>query len=428
MPVRSQGGHVVIVVLVGEERRSRRRCAAAYASGWMQSSPSGDDGCAGWCDAGAVTSSSASGRRDAIADVGLTLALGALSAALVLSLIDGAADRIVAGLLVAGHVAPLLVRRRHPVGVLAAMIATSLLSVPLGVPVVVLGPGVLVGLYTVGALVEPPASRWALGGALLAMAVVVPANGMDAGTLVTNAIGLSIAWWLGDRARRAVHTAERERADAAEAARRAAGVERLRIARELHDVVAHAMSVIAVQAGTGRFVIDQSPEVARDALAAIETTSRSALEEMRRLLSVLRDDDAVDDHLLPAPGLGDLDELVTATTQAGVAVDLTVQGEVVALPSGLDLCAYRVVQEALTNVRRHARATRAAVSVTYAPDCLHLVVDDDGVGLAPGPSSGGHGLVGMSERVGLYGGSLDAGPRPDGGYRVAAHLPLAGPR
>jgi signal transduction histidine kinase len=377
---------------------------------------------------GCVTSPSADGRRDAITDVAITLALVALSAALVVGVMDGAGERAVAGLLVAGHVAPLLVRRRHPLGVLGAMIVTALLSAPLGVPVVVLGPAVLVGLYTVGARAEPPASRWALGAALVAAAVVVPTNGMDASTLVTNAVGLSIAWWLGDRARQAVHAAEHERAEAAEAARRAAGVERLRIARELHDVVAHAMSVIAVQAGTGRFVIDESPEVARDALAAIETTSRSALEEMRRLLSVLRDDDDAGGDLHPTPGLRDLDELVGATTQAGVAVDVAVHGEVLPLPSGVDLCAYRVVQEALTNVRRHARAKTAAVSITYAPDCLHVVVDDDGVGGAAAPLAGGHGLVGMVERVGLYGGTLDAGPRPGGGYRVAAHLPLAGSR
>lgn len=374
-----------------------------------------------------VTRTLADGRRDAVIDVAVALALGALSGALVLGLVDGTADRAVAGLLAVGHVAPLAVRRRYPLAVLAAMVATALATAPLGVPVVVLGPAVLVGLYTVGALVEPPSSRWALGGALAASAVVVPVNGMDASTLVTNAVGLSVAWWLGDRARQARQGAERQQAEAAEAAQRVAGAERLRIARELHDVVAHAMSVIAVQAGTGRFVMDESPEVAREALVAIETTSRSALDELRRLLSVLRDDsDDVGGDLHPTPGLRDLDDLVAATTQAGVTVDVTVHGEVVALPSGVDLCAYRVVQEALTNVRRHARADTSAVSITYSPDCLHVVVDDDGIGSAPALSSGGHGLIGMVERVGLYGGTLDAGPRPDGGYRVAAHLPLAG--
>jgi signal transduction histidine kinase len=377
-----------------------------------------------------VTTNSADGRHAviSIADLAVVLALGVLSAGLVGGVVDGTAHRAVAGVLVAAHVAPLVVRQRVPMGVLAAMVLTALLAAPLGVPVVVLGPGVLVALYTVGALVDPPASRWALGGALAATAIVVPAHGMDASTLVTNAVGLTVAWWLGDRARSVRQAAARERAEAADAARRVAGAERLRIARELHDVVAHAMSVIAVQAGTGRFVIDESPDVAREALANIETTSRAALDEMRRLLSVLRaEDDAAVGDLHPTPGLRDLDDLVAATAQAGVTVDVTVHGDVLALPSGVDLCAYRVVQEALTNVRRHARAEAAAVSVTYSPDCLHVVIDDDGVGVASTASSGGHGLVGMVERVGLYGGTLHAGPRPGGGFRVAAQLPLAGP-
>jgi signal transduction histidine kinase len=361
-------------------------------------------------------------------DAVITAGLAAISAILIAGLVDGAVDLALAGALAAVHVGSLLVRRRWPLPVLAVMGGTALLSVPLGVPLVVLGPAVLVAVYTVGALAEPRLARWALAATLAVTAVVVPANGMDAGTYVSNAVALAVAWWLGDRARRAAVDAERERADAADAARRAAAAERLRIARELHDVVAHAMSVIAVQAGTGRFVIDESPEVARDALAAIETTSRSALEELRRLLSVLRDDGDAGGDLLPTPGLRDLDELVAATTQAGVDVDVAVHGEAVTLPSGVDLCAYRVVQEALTNVRRHAGARIAEVSITYAPDCLHVVVDDDGAGAAATASTGGHGLVGMAERVGLYGGTLDAGPRRGGGYRVAAHLPLAGPR
>ena len=374
-----------------------------------------------------MRSTSADGRRDALVDVAITAGFAAISALLIAGVVDGAADLARAGALAAVHVGALLGRRRRPLPVLAVMGATALLSVPLGVPVVVLGPAVLAAVYTVGARAEPALARWALAATLAVTAVVVPANGMDAGTFVSNAVALGVAWWLGDRARRTAADAERERADAADAAQQAAAAERLRIARELHDVVAHAMSVIAVQAGTGRFVIDESPEVARDALAAIETTSRSALEELRRLLSVLRDDDAARGDLLPTPGLRDLDELVAATVHAGVTVDVDQKGEAVALPSGLDLCAYRVVQEALTNVRRHARARAAAVSITFAPDCLHVVVDDDGIGAATAASTGGHGLVGMAERVALYGGTLDAGPRPGGGYRVAAHLPLAGP-
>jgi signal transduction histidine kinase len=379
------------------------------------------------CDAGTVRSTSVDRRRDLVVDIAIAVGFAAISAVLVAGVTDGAADTALSGALAAVHVGALLFRRRWPLLVLAAMGATALLSVPLGQPLVVLGPAVLVAVYTAGARTEPAVSRWALAATLAVTAVVVPANGMDAGTYVTDAVALAVAWWLGDRARRTAADAEQQRIDAAEAARRAAAAERLRIARELHDVVAHAMSVIAVQAGTGRFVIDESPDVARDALAAIETTSRAALEEMRRLLSVLREDDDDGGALLPAPGLRDLQDLVASTTQAGVAVDVAVHGDAVVLPAGLDLCAYRVVQESLTNVRRHARARAATVTITYAPDCLHVVVEDDGAG-PTATSPGGHGLVGMAERVGLYGGTLDAGPRRGAGFRVAAHLPLAGRR
>ncbi|HEX7166375.1 MAG TPA: sensor histidine kinase, partial [Acidimicrobiales bacterium] len=198
--------------------------------------------------------------------------------------------------------------------------------------------------------------------------------------------------------------------------------ERLRIARELHDVVAHAMSVIAVQAGTGRFVIRESPDVAAGALAAIETTSRDALQEMRRLLAVLRDGEP-DGELLPAPGLADLSELVAASAAAGVDVEVVTRGDPLPLPAGLDLCAYRIVQEALTNVRKHARATRATVAVSYDETELTVEVRDDGVGAASPPVPG-HGLVGMRERVTLYDGSLETGPARPGGFRVFARLPL----
>jgi signal transduction histidine kinase len=150
-------------------------------------------------------------------------------------------------------------------------------------------------------------------------------------------------------------------------------------------VVAHAMSVIAVQAGTGRFVIDDSPDIARDVLATIETTSRSALQEMRRLLSVLRDDDSAVSELLPTPGLHALDGLIAATTDAGINVDVRTRGVPVPLPSGVDLCAYRVIQEALTNVRKHARASRATVTVVYEPTSLTVEVTDDGIGSDASP-------------------------------------------
>jgi signal transduction histidine kinase len=229
---------------------------------------------------------------------------------------------------------------------------------------------------------------------------------------------------LGDRSRRLVERADAERVRGEDAARRAAAEERVRIARELHDVIAHSMSVIAVQAGTGRFVIDDSPEVAKDALASIEATSRGALEEMRRLLSVLRADGDDVAELTPAPGLADVASLVDDTA-AVVPVELCIAGEPRPLPPGVDQCAYRIIQEALTNVRKHASARRAAVTISYLPEMLDLEIVDDGRGVAATASvADGHGLVGMRERASLYGGALEVGPRQGGGFRVHASLPL----
>ena len=362
-------------------------------------------------------------QREQMADLALALAFGALSGLLVVSVLGQPGQRAVAAVVVAFHVSPLALRRRRPALVLLAMGATALLSVPLGVPVIVLGPGVLVALYAGAALLDAPASRLALVLTLVTMAVVVLANGMDLGTVVTNGVALSGAWFLGDRRRRADDERVAEQAAAAAALREASTAERLRIARELHDVVAHAMSVIAVQAGTGRFVIDESPEVAREALISIETASRDALAEMRRLLSILRDEGEDGGRLDPAPGLADLGDLLAVTAQTGVDVELNVEGEPVDLPAGAELCAYRIVQEALTNVRKHAQARRAAVTVRYLPEAVELSVVDDGIG-SDANDSGGHGVVGMQERAELYGGRVEVGETSAGGYRVEAWLPV----
>jgi signal transduction histidine kinase len=197
--------------------------------------------------------------------------------------------------------------------------------------------------------------------------------------------------------------------------------ERLRIARELHDVVAHSMSVITVQAGYGSLIIDSSPAKARGALQIIETTGRQALDEMRRLLDVLRDEPL----LTPSPTLSDVDFLVAQIREAGVRVDLTVSGEPRALPAGVELSAYRILQEALTNVVKHAHSPTARAAITYHPDAVSIEVADDGRG---GPiRPGGHGLTGMRERIGLYGGTLTADPLPGRGFRVAARLPVTVP-
>ena len=209
-----------------------------------------------------------------------------------------------------------------------------------------------------------------------------------------------------------------------ERARRAVVDERLRIARELHDVVAHSMSVIAVQAGVGHHVLDSQPEEARRALAAIETTSRAALTEMRRLLGVLREEGQPRAALSPAPGLADVPQLLTQVRQAGLDVTSIVTGQPADAPTPVGLTAYRIVQEALTNVLKHG-GPRARVSIQYGPDEVRLEICDDGRRHpAPRQPAEGHGLIGMRERVAVFGGRLSAGSQPDGGYRVAAWLPI----
>jgi signal transduction histidine kinase len=196
--------------------------------------------------------------------------------------------------------------------------------------------------------------------------------------------------------------------------------ERLRIARELHDVVAHSMSVIAVQAGVGHFVIRDCPEEAEKALAVIETTSRESLNQMRMLLDMLREERPGD--LLPAPGLADLPQLADQTRRAGLEVDLAITGEPRDLPAGEDLAAFRVTQEALTNVLKHSGTTHCRVSAGYQADGVTITVTDEGTG--PYDGEAGHGLAGMRERVTMYGGTFQAGPRPGLGFGVEAWLPL----
>jgi signal transduction histidine kinase len=205
-------------------------------------------------------------------------------------------------------------------------------------------------------------------------------------------------------------------------ARDAVAEERARIARELHDLVAHNVSVMVVQAGAERHALAPGHESTREALSSIERSGRQALAEARRLLGVLRQGDD-HDGLEPQPGVARIGELVEQVRRAGLPVELAVEGEPVELPAGLDLCAYRVVQEGLTNALKHAGPARARVRLRYAPARLAVEVSDDGPGVTNGDGAG-HGLLGMRERVSLYGGSLAAGPRPEGGFAVKAELPL----
>ncbi|WFB06409.1 sensor histidine kinase [Streptomyces sp. LX-29] len=215
----------------------------------------------------------------------------------------------------------------------------------------------------------------------------------------------------------------RDRAERAAAARRRADKERLRIARELHDVLAHSISVINVQAGVGLALLDQDPEQARAALTTIKAASKEALGEVRQVLDALRAPGAA--PRAPAPGLDRLGELTEQASGAGLAVDVSVEGTRSALPPGADLAAFRIVQEALTNVIRHSQARTARVRLRYTRGALELRVEDDGPAASAGPRGGGHGLVGMGERAAALGGTVTTGPRPDGGFRVLARLPLA---
>ncbi len=338
------------------------------------------------------------------------------------------------------HTLPLAARRRFPLAVLATCVASGLAFATLDLPPVFLGVAILVAVYSVAAYGD----RWVSLAGLAAAAAGSAAIQLTPGrfqwpTPVTNTLIIGAAWLLGHfahnyrayAARLEERTAELEQARE-ELARRAVTEERLRLARELHDVVAHAMSVIAVQSGVGAHVADTQPQEAAKALAAIEVTSRAALEELRRLLGVLRRDSEPQGDLTPVPGLADLDGLLAEVAKAGLAVRLRVEGTPSQLPAGVDLSAYRIVQEALTNVVKHAGPARAQVVVGYRDQDVTVEVTDDGRGGGASTGDGqamvGHGLIGMRERVAAFGGDLEVGPRPDGGFRVAARLPLAADR
>ena len=223
-----------------------------------------------------------------------------------------------------------------------------------------------------------------------------------------------------ERARRA----EQRVLEAEEEARRAVDDERGRITRELHDVLAHSVSVMTVQASAVRRLLTPEQEREREALMTVEETGRQALAEMRRLLGIMRTE-TEPPALAPQPGLGTLPELVEQVRQSGLPVELTVEGTPVKLPAGVDLSAYRIVQEALTNTLKHAGPAHAWVAVRYAGEDVEIEVANDGNSQNSG-DGGGHGLVGMRERVALCGGELESGPRPGGGFKISARLPVAG--
>jgi signal transduction histidine kinase len=258
--------------------------------------------------------------------------------------------------------------------------------------------------------------------------------------MLESSLAIIGAWLVGYSVgqRRAAAASRREQAEQlareqlAEA-RRASSEERMRIARELHDVVAHSLTLIAVQAGVANHVATRQPEQAAQALSSIETLSRGALTEMRALLGVLRADQGEpatqwqNAVLQPAPGLADLEHLAERTAAAGVRVNLDIQGPLPDLPAGLDLTVYRVIQEALTNVVKHAGVDRCQVRIISEQGRLTVEVTDNGRGLGdqPGDKTQGHGLIGMRERVGMYGGKFSAASLPGPGFQVSATFPLA---
>lgn len=334
-------------------------------------------------------------------------------------------------------VLPLLVRQRWPfaagasVWVLAA--ALSFVDGRLVVFTLSVFAAGIAASFLLGNLPDPTQARAGLllvaGGALI-VAFNEPSS--SAGSYVFTTGLFSMVWLAGFALQRRgarAEAAETRAADLArgreEATRAAIAEERARIARELHDVLGHSVSVMTIQASAVRRLLAPEQTRERDALLAVEQTGREALAEMRRLVGILR---LIDDApvLEPQPGLGQVAKLVEQARELGLAVDLHVEGKPVPLPPGVDLTAYRVVQEGLTNARKHANAKHTEVHLRYEPGGIEVEVCDDGRGPAAA-NGGGQGLLGMRERVTIYGGEIEAGPRPEGGYRLRARLPVQAP-
>jgi len=334
--------------------------------------------------------------------------------------------------------ATLAARRRAPSSVLLLYCTLWVGYIATGYWPVVNSAGALLALYTVAAHRSPRtsvtaavvvATVWFYGGVALGAGSAWTA-------LAQSVVWTAVVWHFGNRAQQLAERnrhlavlAERLRRDREERARRAVIEERVHIARELHDVVAHHMSVISVQAGLAKYVLESDPATSRTALETVLRASGEALREMRRVLAVLRvDADEVDGETYqPSPGIGRLDELVERVRGAGVPVEVVVVGVPRPLAAGLDLCAYRVIQECLTNVLRHAGPTCATVTLHYDADRFVVRVSDAGRGMAESRDDAkpGHGLIGMRERARVYGGTLVTRSRPQGGFEVLLTLPTA---
>ncbi|GGX91941.1 sensor histidine kinase [Streptomyces fructofermentans] len=323
---------------------------------------------------------------------------------------------------------PLVFRVRAPVAVGCLVHATWLVYITAGYWPVVCSFGPMLAVYTVASLrpssVSVPCA--ALMGGVWIYAGAVNQTDSWPSVIGQAVVYPAVLWRFGVAARRSAELTRQLRREQAERARRAVAEERGRIARELHDVVAHHMSVISVQTGLARFVFDTDRRTARTALDTIDATGREALDELRRMLVVLRsaDDGAPAD---PMPGLAGLQEMTERVRAGGVPVELTVEGVPRPLAPGVDLCAYRVVQEALTNVLKHAPGASAEVRLGYEPHQVTVSVTDDGEGVIQDRvrTDGGLGLIGMRERAKLYGGRISIGPRDRGGFAVRLTLPTS---
>ncbi len=327
---------------------------------------------------------------------------------------------------------PLIVRRRWPIPVLAAALAGfSLAGGATGVMALI---GGLIGALSIGLYIRNQLLAWlsVLGGSLLI--ALEFGNGNATSTLPIPSAVLPFlligAAFLAGREiatrqkalnlqRRRTEQLEHEHKEAVKAA---AESERRHIARELHDVVAHSVSVMVVQAGAARQVLTDKPEAARQSLLSVEASGHEAMAELRRLLGVLNDNNGAA-PLSPQPGLQGLDALIGTIKDAGLPVVLRIEGDRVALPPGLDAAIYRIVQEALTNALKYAGGANTEVVVRYGPGAIDIEVADEGVIATPADGIG-RGLIGMRERVAVFGGTIEAGKRPAGGYAVRAHLPI----
>jgi signal transduction histidine kinase len=364
----------------------------------------------------------------------LLLDIGPVVALALLTVVteDGKRTAVVAAV-IALVVLPLVVRRAWPSAVLVAVavgsLATSAVSTEPWVQVAAVG----LASFTVG---ERARDRTRSAVTVIAVAGLLAIGFLllDADPLVALVLPFVVlvpTWLVGDVLRsrredeaRRIEAFERAVRDREDQLRAAATEERRHVARELHDVVAHAVSVMVIQAGAARHVVRSSPEAAEESLLAVEATGRQAMTELRRFLGALNEDDE-SAGVAPQPGIDELGELVARVREAGLPAELEVDGTPRAVPASLDMTVYRIVQEALTNALRYARQAATLVRLSYEPDQLRVEILDDGPS-APEPAGGGtgRGLVGMRERATLVGGRLEAGPRLGGGYAVRAWLPM----